>query len=148
MNRACLLFVVSAMLALVGCKTECPSEDCVGTNGDCMTCPSPYTCNSGGTCSSVVNGVACCTGLSLPIIPVRKQLEQPHHQQEDEESRLQLVRQVDGGGGGGSGCGCGTECNSNGICCPRGYYGCSGYCYTTYNNALSAGCSGVTTCCP
>jgi len=26
---------------------------------------------------------------------------------------------VGGGGGGGATCGCGTQCNSNGICCPR-----------------------------
>jgi hypothetical protein len=53
-----------------------------------------------------------------------------------------------GGGGGGGGCGCGTQCNSNGICCPRGWYGCKNMCYSSYNAMLSAGCSSVKTCCP
>lgn len=54
-----------------------------------------------------------------------------------------------GGGGGGSSCGCGaTLCNSNGICCPRGWSGCGNVCYASYNDALHAGCTTVKTCCP
>lgn len=53
-----------------------------------------------------------------------------------------------GGGGGGGSCGCGTLCNSNGYCCPRGWYGCRGTCYSSYSAMLGAGCTGATTCCP
>jgi hypothetical protein len=49
---------------MMGCDhlIECSGGDaCRGSNGDCMSC-SQGSCNSGGTCSSVVNGVACCVG--------------------------------------------------------------------------------------
>lgn len=116
--RLIAIGLVAAALALSGCfEAPCSGGDaCRGSNGNCMSCDSPYTCNSGGTCSSVVNGVACCTG--------------------------------GGGGGGGGGCGCGSQCNSNGVCCPKGYYGCSGYCYPSSAAANSAGCYSFTTCCP
>lgn len=118
MRSLVMLAFVAALAVATGCsKPDCSGgEACRGSNGDCMSCSAGATCNSGGNCSSVVNGVACCTG--------------------------------GGGGGGGSGCGCGTLCNSNGICCPRGYYGCRGSCYASSSAAMSAGCASFTTCCP
>ncbi|HZZ85161.1 MAG TPA: hypothetical protein VFE30_11540 [Anaeromyxobacteraceae bacterium] len=99
-------------LALSACNPNNCDPGCTGSNGSCESCPSPYSCNSGGICSSVVNGVACCTGGS-----------------------------GGGGGGGGGSCNAGY-CVSNGACCPAGspYY-CRGSCYVTYNDLLHAGCT-------
>ena len=57
-----LLWVVLLASAL-GCApaNDCASG-CTGSNGNCMSCPSPYSCNSGGSCGAFSNGVACCTG--------------------------------------------------------------------------------------
>jgi hypothetical protein len=58
------VLVAAFVLSLYGCfpaANNCNSG-CTGSDGNCMTCSSPYSCNSGGTCSASVNGVACCTG--------------------------------------------------------------------------------------
>lgn len=55
---------------LIGCSSagnggtddgDCP-VGCTGNNGACVQCASVYSCNSGGNCSSLVYGVACCDG--------------------------------------------------------------------------------------
>ena len=57
------------MLGVVSCGKQ-PGDECdnggiVGTDKSCMTCPkgSPSTVGGSG-CSAVVNGVACCSGVS------------------------------------------------------------------------------------
>lgn len=70
-----------------------------------------------------------------------------------------------GGSGGGSGDGGGSSggdaitacvgptcaaahlCNSNGVCCPRNWYGCKGTCVNTRALALQMGCTDFKTCC-
>ncbi len=59
MTRIVLLVSV---LALAGCMADNCAAGCTGSDGNCEVCAAPYTCNSGGTCSATVNGVACCTG--------------------------------------------------------------------------------------
>jgi len=57
---------LAVALLLHGCyppEKNC-NPGCTGSNGNCMTCQSGYTCNGGGRCSAAVNGVACCTGGS------------------------------------------------------------------------------------
>ncbi len=60
------IVLLGLVAVLAGCgalKHDCSGgEACRGSNGDCMKCDAPYSCNSGGTCSNTVNGVACCTG--------------------------------------------------------------------------------------
>ena len=50
-------------LALAACvpANDC-APGCTASDGTCETCPSPYSCNSGGVCSTAIKGVACCTG--------------------------------------------------------------------------------------
>jgi len=121
MNKRLIVALLAVVALVLGCDVplhNCSGgASCLGNDGVCMSCPSPYSCNSGGTCGNSIDGVACCTGGGSS-------------------------------GGGSSGCGCGTNCNSNGLCCPRGTYGCHGSCYSTYDSALSAGCTSFTTCCP
>jgi hypothetical protein len=54
------------VLGLTACgltETKCSQgEACRGTSGSCYKCDSPYSCNSGGSCSSTTDGVACCNG--------------------------------------------------------------------------------------
>jgi N-acetylneuraminic acid mutarotase len=45
------------------------------------------------------------------------------------------------------------KCNSNGICCDRGWHGCTDFrgvpmCYPTFGGAVAAGCTTVATVCP
>ena len=56
--------LIALFASLLGCVAgqDC-APGCTGSNGDCMTCSGAYSCNSGGTCSAAVNGVACCTGM-------------------------------------------------------------------------------------
>src|ERR1700694_1077330 len=108
------LIPILLAVALAACSpAETCNAGCTGSDGSCMTCSSPHSCNSGGSFSAAVNGVACCSG--------------------------------GGGGGGGGGISCNPGyCVSNGACCPSSsrYY-CRGSCYSTYNDLLHAGCTGV-----
>ncbi len=57
------LIPVLLAMALAACSpAESCNAGCTGNDGSCMTCSSPYSCNSGGSCSASVKGVACCTG--------------------------------------------------------------------------------------
>ena len=64
MNK--LIAAVVLVLSLTACGLAEPKcsqgESCRGTSGKCYSCASPYSCNSGGTCSASVDGVACCGG--------------------------------------------------------------------------------------
>jgi hypothetical protein len=56
-------------LFLIGCSAGNGGTDdsdcapgCFGNNGQCLQCNPIYNCNSGGNCSNVTFGVACCDG--------------------------------------------------------------------------------------
>jgi hypothetical protein len=61
-----LIAAVVVFLGLTACGLAEPKcsqgEACRGTSGQCYKCDAPYSCNSGGTCSSTTDGVACCNG--------------------------------------------------------------------------------------
>lgn len=59
MKYAALVF---ALLLHSACIPSNCDPGCTGSDGNCLTCAAPSTCNSGGTCSAVVNGVQCCNG--------------------------------------------------------------------------------------
>ncbi len=64
MTKAMLAVLLLVGLSACGlAEQKCSQgESCRGTSGKCYTCSAGSSCNSGGTCSASVDGVACCTG--------------------------------------------------------------------------------------